>query len=173
MLSVLLNQDIQDYKQHVLRYYNDSVFPYVTGLEIKADEVYSVCSGKVIYVGHTSSSKYSVTVLVNSKQMIRYTNLLSVNVKEGQQLTFRESVGVADKFVRFEYCTPTKGSSVWPVRIKSLTMYKHDPLGLLTGDIKLTVLVDNVQEARGDEEMIPLDEHVLDEFTGSRGEDNE
>lgn len=171
MLSVMLNQSIQDYTAYILRYYNDSVFPYVTGLEIKADRVHSVCPGKVLAVGYTDESKFSVTVLVNTKQMIRYTHLASVDVSLGDSITFKSTVGVADKFVRFEYCTNVKGNSIWPVRIKSLTMYKQDPIGLLTGDIKLEVIMDNIKQARGDEPMIPLDKDTLEEFTGSRGDE--
>lgn len=169
----MLNQSIENYEGYILRYYNDSVFPYVSGLEIRAERVYSVCPGKVISVGHTSSSNHCVTVLVNNKQMVRYTNLISVDVQEGEQLTFRSPVGLADKFVRFEYCTPAQGRSVWPVRIKSLLMYKHDPLGLLTGDVKLEVVVDNIHmdNEASDTVSVVLDKHMLDEFTGSRGEE--
>ena len=159
MLSILLNKPIKNNEEHILRYYNDSVFPYVTGLEVKAHEVYSVCPGKVISVGYTVDSLYSVTVLVNRKQAVRYTNLLITNVEIGDEIKFRTRVGVADKFVRFEYCTSTHVSK-WPVRIKSLTFYKNDPVGLLKGDVKLEITVHDVKQARGDEPMIPLDKHV-------------
>lgn len=170
MLSVLLNRPVKDHTEHILRYYSNAKPPYVSGLEIKASNVYSISPGTVIAVG-LKSSKYEVTVLVNDNQIVRYTNLKSINVVEGQNITFSSLVGVADKFVRFEYCTTNKGTGSWPVRIKSLTMYKQDPIGLVTGDIQLTVVVDNVREASGDEEMIPLDKYTLAEFTGSRGEE--
>ena len=154
MLSIMLNKDIQDWNQYILQYYNDTLPPYVSGIEIKATEIYSICPGKVIAKSWSFSSKWSVTVLVNSNQIIRYINLHESDVTEGQQLGFRTFIGIANKFVRFEYCTPIQNESKWPVRIKSLTMYKHNPLGLLSGDIKLQVIVDNVQEAKGDEDLI-------------------
>lgn len=171
MLSVMLNKHIQNWNDCILTYYNDSEFPYVMGLEIKASQVHSICPGKVISVSNWPPAKQSVSVMVNNNQIVRYANLSSVQVKEGQEVTFRTVIGTANKFVRFEYCTVAQHSSKWPVRIKSLTVYKQDPTSLLTGDIKLEVVVDNIHEATGEEDMIYLDKYVLDEFTGSRGDD--
>lgn len=173
MLSVLLNKDIEDYNHYIVRHFNNGVSPYVTGLEVEADKIYSISPGKVISTGYTPSSRYCITVLVNNNQMVRYTNLDSINVSAGDNVSYRTYLGIAHGFVRLEYCTSAKGNSMWPVRIKSLTMYKQDPIGLLTRDIKLVVVVNDVEESTGFEELIPLDKHVLAEFTGSRGDDNE
>lgn len=172
MLSVMLNKHVEYYTQYISRYFNDKTLPYSTGLEIKADEVFSICPGKVISVNYTSLSTYFVSVLVNEHQMVIYANLKSVSVKVGQEISFRTFIGNANKFVRFEYCTDVQDESKWVVRTKSITMYKHNPLGILTGQIKLKVPVDNVHVATGDEEMIPLDKHVSAEFTGNRGEES-
>lgn len=171
MLSVMLNKQIDDYKQYIVGYYNDDEQPYTTGIKISASNVYSVCPGRVISVRWSFESKWTVTVLVNSNQIVRYCNLQDGKVREGQMIDFRTYIGEASSFVRFEYCTSDKGNSMWPVRIKSLTMYKQDPLGLLTGDIKLSVSLNNVHKARGDEPMIPLDKHTLAEFIGNRGDE--
>lgn len=173
MLSVMLNEHVIHSEDYILQYYNDKEFPYVSGLDIEAKEVYSICPGKVISATNDGAFKHAVTVLVNSNQIVRYTNLQSVNVREGSVISIKTLIGHADKFVRFEYCTASPGDSKWPVRIKSVTMYKQDPLGLLTGRIKLNTVIDDIKRASGNEPMIPLDKHVLNEFSGSRGDDNE
>ena len=171
MISVLLNKEIRNEQQYIIRRWDDQEIPRVTGVEISASKVYSVCPGRVVAIGWTYQCKWSVSVLVNSTQMVRYCNLQRGYVREGQIVDFKTLIGESADYVRFEYCTADKGKSVWPVRINSLLMYKQDPAGLLSGDVKLSVSMNNVHVATGNEELIPLDKHTLAEFTGNRGDE--
>ena len=163
MLTVLLN-DLTANTSRILKKYNDESLPYVSGLEIAGTSIYNVCPGKVVAVGQESNKTYAVTVFINNNQMIRYTNLEYADVKVGQQLTFRDYIGRCKKFVRLEYCTPNKGHSIWPVRIDDITMYKHDPEGLINGSIKLKVYYG------GYEDSSSITDSSLYELSDNRGE---
>lgn len=164
-----MNQNTVDRDKVIINYYS-TTRPYISGLDIRASEVYSICPGKVISVGCSDQQRYVVTVLVNDNQMIRYANIESVSVKEGQQVSFYDAIGDAHTFVRLEYCTLDKGDSMWPVRVKSITMYKQDPMRLVLGQDKLNVPVNNVIYSTGNEPSVLLTNHTDAEFTGSRGD---
>lgn len=169
MLSVLLNNTSANIS-YIIKRYNQTKMPFTSGLEIKASSVYSICPGKVIAVGK-ESKKFSVSVLVNSNQMIRYTNLDYADVSLGQSITYNTYIGSCSKYVRLEYCTGVKGDSIWPVRIQDIEMYKHDPYGLVDGSEKLTVYFDNTGQTF-DESTIYYDSSGMeDELTNSKGDD--
>lgn len=169
MLSVLLN-DKSANTSYILKKYNQTKMPYTSGLEIKASSVYSICPGKVVAVGR-ESNKFSVSVLVNSRQLVRYAHLDYADVSLGQDITYNTYIGSCSKYVRFEYCTDVKNDSIWPVRIQSIEMYKHDPYGLIDGSEKLTVYFDNTGQTF-DESTIYYDSKGMeDELTDNKGDD--
>ena len=137
MLSTLLHKPSDT--TCILASYQDSISPYVSGLEILGDSIYSLSSGKVIGVGRNRQGDIAVSVLVTNHTMIRYTHLSSIHVALGDSLSVSNLIGESNKFVRLEYCTPDKEESKWVVRFNGLVMYKHNPQGLLDGSIDLTV----------------------------------
>src|SRR5574343_572410 len=137
ILSVLLNKSIDDYHSYIHRYYNNTTMPYCSGIEITGSNIYSICPGKVIGVGRDATNLYEVTLLINSKQMIRYTHLMSVDVE----------------------------------RVKDITMYKHNPIGLLRGTIKLDLIVD-IDATNLPVENVQLDHHLATELTDNKGDED-
>lgn len=120
--------------------------PYCTGVIVSCPIAYSICPGKVVAIGK-SEGTYAVSVLVNDFQLIRYTNLVTCDVKLNQTLTYDEKMGNCSTLaynstlaIVFEYCTATQSDSIWPVRIGSKTFYKHNPITLFNGTEKLVIL---------------------------------
>lgn len=171
ILSALLNKSIDDYHSYIHRYYNNTTMPYCSGIEITGSNIYSICPGKVIGVGRDATNLYEVTLLINSKQMIRYTHLMSVDVELNNVLSFNDPIGIAHQFVRLEYCTLEQTDSLDVVRVKDITMYKHNPIGLLRGTIKLDLIVD-IDATNLPVENVQLDHHLATELTDNKGDED-
>lgn len=163
MLTVLLGHEV-DSESRIKRHFNDSNCPYVSGLEIYGTSIYSICPGKVVAVGKDCDNTYCVSVLVNNRQMIRYAHLSYSDVYVGQYIDISDYVGRCDKFMRLEYCTSDTANELWPVRVKGLLMYKHNPEGLLDGTLKLSVYYDRNLTSG---EYIP--DSASDELSNNRG----
>ena len=108
---------------------------YHTGIDIDAIQVYSISSGVVIESDIDIDNRYVVTVQYNKDTILRYMHLQSMHVVLGQVITVNTSIGIADKFLHFEYATTTYSN--WPVRIGDLNYYKHDPYFVAIGDVPL------------------------------------
>ena len=132
-----------------------------TGIDLYADNVYSLCSGVVTNVG-SDGKYYAVTVQYDGNISLRYLHLRSVSVKAGQTVQQGFSIGVADKYVHFEYVTRTKGDSIWPVRIGTETYYKHDPL-----ELNLVSITDDIYDTSDIVEVIT--DETQAEFTNGKG----
>lgn len=109
-------------------------YGFHSGIDLYADIVYSLSSGVVTNVG-SDDKYYAVTVQYNAFASLRYLHLESIFVKSGQIVQQGFSIGIADKYVHFEYVTKEKRDSNWPVRIGTETYYKHDPLDMIGGGI--------------------------------------
>lgn len=167
MLSVLLNTKIIDDDMYIEKHWCETP-PYNTGMNIKGNNVYSICPGTVLYVGKDLNNIYTVNVSVNMNQIIRYCNLKSVDVTSGDVIDMNDPIGVAHKYVHFEYCTSEKSN--WPVRINNIQYYKHNPEGLLDGSTKLKVF-DELHFPSSDYYIeVALDEYQSEEFSDNRGE---
>lgn len=101
-----------------------------TGIDLSADNVYSYASGVVLSVGQ-ENNHYCVTVQYDVFNLLRYNHLKSVSVGAGDILSVGAFIGVANKYVHFEYATKDKGVSKWTVRVGSQTYWKQDPKELL------------------------------------------
>lgn len=97
--------------------------PYHTGIDVITDGVYSLSTGVVITVGYNDT--YSVVVQYNASICFRYDNLKSCDSKIGDYIQAGSRLGIADKFVHFEYLT--KAISKWSVRVHSGIWYKTNP----------------------------------------------
>ena len=166
LLGTLLNSSSST-SNSILAHYNDVKPPYITGIRISGDSIFSICPGKVVDV-EEDRNKYVVSMLVNSKQMIRYANLRYCDVSSGQDVDFNTYIGKCNKYVQLEYCTTDKLDSIWPVRVKDISMFKHDPEGLLTGDVKLNIIVDTALS--DDVDIYYNNAAMKDELTNNRGE---
>lgn len=111
-------------------------YKYHTGIDITASHVYSYASGVVISIG-SSEDLYAVTVQYDSRISLRYLHLKSVCVSIGDILYPNMKIGTADQYVHFEYVSVSKDNSIWPVRIGTMTYYKHDPELVLNGSVKI------------------------------------
>lgn len=142
LLSILTGRTVNNYKDVVKEAWNDSEPPYVSGFVLEADEIYNVCPGKVVDV-NSDDDGYSVSVLINSNQVVRYTHLKEVFVEENDSLFIKDMIGLTGKHSMFEYCTTTKGSSIWPVRIHDLTFYKHNPEEIISDKLRPQIAIDD------------------------------
>lgn len=110
---------------------------YHTGIDITADDVYCPCQGVCIYTGYVDNYP-SCTVQYSDNICLRFLHLLEVQVEPGQTIEYDQIIGIADKFVHFEYLTSEKiypSFRVFFQAAKSYYMYKHDPMLVLSGNV--------------------------------------
>lgn len=105
---------------------------YHTGVDISAEDVYNICNCVIVNIAE-DSGKYIVTAQYNADICIRYGNLVSVSVREGQPVRYKEIIGHADQHVHFEYCKRSIVSP-FPVRVGQTTYHKVDPTNVVAGD---------------------------------------
>lgn len=119
-----------------------------TGLDIKADKVISYSPGVVIQV--IKSLKYFlVTIQYSVDTILRYDHLKEAIVQVGDIVNSNSVIGIADRFVHFEYISTERLNSIWPVRIGKVTYFKQNPEGILDGtivisDIDWQVVTENI-----------------------------
>lgn len=135
-----------------------------TGIDLYAENVYSLCSGVVTHVG-TDGNHYAVTVQYDGEISLRYLHLKSISVVAGQTVQQGFGIGVADKYVHLEYATKTKGDSIWSVRIGTQTYYKHNPL-----EINMVSITDAMYDTSDIVEVI-TDETQAEFRNGKGGSD--
>jgi len=110
---------------------------YHTGVDIKATTLYTPCQGVCIFTGLVSN-KPSCTIQYSQNICIRYTHLKEVSIEAGQLVEYNQNIGIADKYVHFEYLTsePIYPSfRVFFCATVSYYMYKHDPMLILEGNV--------------------------------------
>ena len=107
------------------------------------ENVYNVAQGEIVDI-EASDGRAVVNVKCNPSEVLRYGNLKEVNCAKSYTAEIGAQLGVADKYVIFEYCTAWKGRSVYPVRLNGMTYYKQDPSDVLNG--LYTVRPDGAQE---------------------------
>ena len=110
---------------------------YHTGIDISGESIYSYRSGVVTQIGTTSDNLYTIVIQYTANVSLRYANLSSVFVSEGDVIQQGQYIGIAKKFVHFEYLTAEQGTSRWPVRVDKLTYYKQNPEQLFDGTVNL------------------------------------
>ena len=104
-----------------------------TGVDLQASDVYSYASGVVLAVGNTDNH-YCVTVQYDVFNLLRYDNLKSVSVGAGDVVQSGTLIGIADRFVHFEWATKNKNSSKWSVRVGSQIYWKQNPAEMIYND---------------------------------------
>ena len=105
-----------------------------TGVDIDIVNVTALASGVVTNIGKDSDGT-AVTVQFDANTSLRYLHLKTVSVNTGAIINKGDTIGAADRFLHFEYIKPTKGNPAWPVRIGSVTHYKHDPTPIIDGSL--------------------------------------
>lgn len=107
-----------------------------TSVNLEATSVYNMYSGVVSVVCGDIRSGYEVGVLLNTTQAIKYSNLKSVDVHEGQYVDVSTKIGESNKYVKVEYMT-VNARTPFTYRIGSILMYKDDPMKILDVDSNL------------------------------------
>lgn len=103
-----------------------------TGLDIKAENIFTIYQGRIVYVGKESSG-YVVFIQTGDSFCIGYKHLLGVSVNLNDLLEPTYTVGYADKYVHVEVYTREK--SIFPVRVGNDTFYKQDANLLFNGGL--------------------------------------
>lgn len=101
-------------------------YKYHTGIDVYGKSVYTYAPGVVLAAG-SEDGLYTVTVQYDAFSCLRYGHLSSVEVGAGDIIQAGSKIGIADKYLHFEYATKEKRNSVWPVRVGSQIYYKQDP----------------------------------------------
>lgn len=106
---------------------------YHTGLDIKANNVFAVYRGRVVYIGEEDSGR-TVVIQTGSSFCVCYKRLLSVNVTLNDLLEPTYFIGIVDKYVHVEVYSKIR--SKWAVRVGSETWYKADANLLINGGLQ-------------------------------------
>ena len=104
---------------------------YHTGVDIAADDIYSICAGVCTYVGKSSEERNIVIVQYDHDVSFRYCNLHAVAVRKGQIIEPKMKLGVAHRWVHFEVITTS--FSDWCVRVGGRDYYKQNPSAYARG----------------------------------------
>lgn len=114
-----------------------------TSVNLEATSVYSMYTGVVSVVCGDVSSGYEVVIYLNPNQSIKYGNLKSILVDEGQSIDISEKLGEAKNYVKIEYMN-TYNTSPYTYRLGSILMYKDDPMKIL--DLENTEIRDSFSQ---------------------------
>ena len=136
IFSILVGASIDD-PSHIIKQGWQGSRPFMTGCLIITDNVFSICEGTVIDIGMDDKNNlYSVTVEYDYDMWIRYCLLDSYTVSVGDSVVLNTPIGTThNNLLRFEYCTDE--FSVFPLRINTRQLYKHDPMPILIGEVEL------------------------------------
>ena len=102
---------------------------YHSGVDLSGDVAYSVCNGRVVYVGESDDGRFGVIVQYSGDVFFQYKNITDTLLTAGDDIVKGSLIGGCDKYVHFEYIT--SGENEWPVRVVDRTYYKHDPMPLI------------------------------------------
>lgn len=107
-----------------------------TSLNLSASKVYNLYYGRVVMITGSSRFMYEVVVKLNDHQAIKYGNLKSVSVSQGQDADIGSEIGTANKYVAVEYMS-TYVKNQYSFRINSIQMYKDDPAKLFDDSLHI------------------------------------
>jgi hypothetical protein len=104
----------------------------MTGTMLQVSQAYSICAGKIVSLSRDYNGFYVITIQCSADKWIRYCNLDAIAVVNNQWVNPKDLIGHAHRNeLRFEYCN--LNPSEYSVRLSNLTIYKHDPIGILYG----------------------------------------
>lgn len=110
---------------------------YHTGVDVEGSEIYAYQSGIVIQIGDLDNNLKSVLIQYTASICLRYSNMSSLIVNMGDVIKPGDILGIAKKFVHFEYLSKNEDNSMWPLRVGTMTYFKHDPELIFDGVVKL------------------------------------
>ena len=123
--------DAKVLKQHVVSE-TDPLFSeyngYHTGMDLKSLKAYSPIPGDVLYIGEDESSK-CIIMQFDSGTCVMYKNMNSIVVKEGQTIEVGQLLGSCFNYLHVDLLRLEE--SMWPVRVRGRTYFKHNPESLL------------------------------------------
>lgn len=131
--------------------YQDYNVKIHTGVDVSASDVYSVCTGLVLFVGTDPDNPQHKVVIVqyDANLVFRYCNLSSVSAEVGTEVDIGQLVGTADHFVHFEAMCFFPPKTELRVNIYNRTYYKIDPTKYVDGTISLADVVLEEEKAFG------------------------
>ena len=142
---------------------------YHTGVDLKATSVYNLCPGTAVFVGEDATGQI-VIVQHDISHCVMYKELKSVAVSAGQFVDSAQLIGTVKSYVHVDYLTD--GNTMWPVRVGSQTLYKHDPTDIIFNGYESFVnYADAITSSTDiyvyDDELPPSVDHML---SNNRGE---
>lgn len=136
ILSTLCGKQIFASSPIILQGFSSGHNAGMTGTLLQVSQVYNICDGQVVSIGKDYDGFYAITVQCTPDKWIRYCKLDAIAVGVNQKIGKGALIGHAHhNELRFEYCNLLK--SEHQARIANLTIYKHDPIGILLGIEKL------------------------------------
>lgn len=104
-----------------------------TGVDIEAENVFTVYRGRVVYIGNEDSGR-TVVVQTGSSFCVCYKRMKYVTLNLNDLVEKWALVGVADKYVHVEVYT--KDVTIFPVRIGTDEWYKINANAILDGSLQ-------------------------------------
>lgn len=105
------------------------------GVDVRADDVCTMCDGVVISVFKDGDGLFGVTIQFDGEYLFRYMHLKEINVGLNDAIQMRYRIGHASKYVHVELLSKSKGDRHYPVRVGSMTYYKQDPTKYITKEL--------------------------------------
>lgn len=107
--------------------------PYYTGIRLSASSAYTPCDCVVVYVGQSDNKTMTVIIQYDSNIALKYDNLFTCEVSQGDALEEGSLIGRCNKYLHFELLTSVALNSEWDVKVGSLTYYKQNPQMIAEG----------------------------------------
>lgn len=105
-------------------------YGYHTGVDIYGAGAYSISSGVVVAIG-SSEKTYTVTIQYDTNTIIRYGNLISVDVNIRDIVQPLSKIGDVKQYVHFETAIKSNYAQNNPIRVGSETYYICNPMSVL------------------------------------------
>lgn len=165
----ILKQCVMDNRDPLYKSYGG----FHTGLDLETKYTYSLTPGDVIHVG-TDGLYNTVIIALDEFNWCIYGHMLVASVSIGDELEAGAYIGVADRYVHFEYCNSIQ--SRWPVHVLKWTLFKQDPMIIIESPQKFGVLsafkseVDSSWKSHYDTD---IDMSVIRMLRFNKGDDDE
>lgn len=115
------------------RYYRRNNNSFHSGIDLLASSVYTPCNCVILEVALCSKNLYSVLYQYSADMCIKYSNLSSVSISDGELVLADSLIGTAKDYVHIEYWSSVVHIPRWVCRFGPLQMYKHDPTDIVSG----------------------------------------
>lgn len=169
-MRIIRNCLITNSDTKLIKEYGQQDDEFHTGVDIEANEIFSLSSGVVVHVGKNESEENVVIVSYNKYICVSYGHLQSVDVLFGDPIILGQKIGQANKFVHIELLNINQQYSTFPVRIGESTFYKFDPTDIVDGTFKFPVEeVDSAEIDIDFDTSVEFSMNLEHDYPGPRG----